>query len=312
MPTDDGPLVSTAWLAEHLNDPDLRIVDVRWHSRYENGKGISFDDRDGYLEGHIPGAVFVGMIADLSDPEHPVADMLVAPEAFSQVMERLGIGNDTLVVAYDNMGLPLGSARLWWALSYYGHDRVRVLDGGLRQWLADGRPLSSEEPKVQTANFTAKLRSSWIADKQTVVAALDDPGTLIIDCLSQEQYSGEDGKALWGPRAGHIPGAINIPALANIDPELADATSEQRTQLLKERTSFTFSPEQMLARLYEGAGVTPDREVITYCGRGFAASCGLLALKAIGHDNVRLYDGSWSEWSADLELPAEVGKGDGS
>jgi thiosulfate/3-mercaptopyruvate sulfurtransferase len=127
-----SPLVTADWLAAHLEDSDVRIVDVRWRSQYENGRGISVDDHDGYLAGHIPGAVFAGMIADLSDPQHPIPDMLVGPEQFARVMARLGIGNDTLVVAYDNMGFPLGSARLWWALSYYGHDGVRVLDGGLR------------------------------------------------------------------------------------------------------------------------------------------------------------------------------------
>jgi thiosulfate/3-mercaptopyruvate sulfurtransferase len=131
-----SPLVTTEWLAAHLDDPDVRIVDVRWRSRYENGRGISLDDHEGYLAGHIPGAVFVGMIADLSDPHHPVPDMLAQPEQFARAMSRSGIGDDTLVVAYDDMGFPLGSARLWWALSCYGHDRVRVLDGGLREWRA--------------------------------------------------------------------------------------------------------------------------------------------------------------------------------
>lgn len=306
QPDESGPLVSTQWLVEHLDDPDLRVVDVRWRSRYENGRGISFDDRDGYLAGHIPGAVFAAMIADLSDPDYPVPDMLARPEPFAAAMGRFGIGNDTLVVAYDNMGLPLGSARLWWAQSHYGHDRVRVLDGGLRQWQNEGRPLSTDVPSVEPGTFTASPSGDWIADKQQVVAALDDPDTLIVDCLSQEQYSGADSNDLWGPRPGHIPGAVNVPAVANIDPELGAATSAERERLLKNRQSFTFSSRAVLAALYEDVGVTPGRPVITYCGRGFAASCGLLVLKVLGHENVRLYDGSWSEWSIDPELPSEV------
>lgn len=308
QPDKSGPLVSTEWLAQHLDDPGLRVVDVRWRSRYENGRGISFDDREGYLTGHIPGAVFAGMIEDLSDPDHPVPDMLIGPELFEEAMRRLGIGNSTMVVAYDNMGLPLGSARLWWALSYYGHDRVRVLDGGLRQWEGEGRTLSTEVPSVRPAVFTARPRPDWIADKQQVVAALDDPDILLIDCLSREQYSGA-GENLWGPRPGHIPGAVNVPALANLGPELANVTSAERERLLQNRRSFTFSPGDVLAALYHGAGVIPDRPVITYCGRGFAASCGLLALKVLGHRNVRLYDGSWAEWSVDPELPSEVSNG---
>lgn len=302
-----SPLVSTEWLANHLDDPDIRIVDVRWRSRYENGKGISFDDREGYLEGHIPGAVFVGMVGNLSDPAHPVPDMLVQAAPFAEVMGNLGVANDTLVVAYDNMGLPLGSARLWWALSYYGHDRVRVLDGGLRQWQAEGRPVSTDVPSIEPAVFTANPRPEWIVHKHDVAAALDDPDTLIIDCLSREQYSGDGGGDLWGPRPGHIPGAVNVPALANIDPALGMATSAEREQLLKNRQSFTFAAPDILATLYGEVGLTSHRKVITTCGRGFAAACGLLALRILGHENVSLYDGSWSEWSADQDLPCEVG-----
>lgn len=301
-----SPLVSTEWLAQHLDDPLMRVVDLRWRSRYEDSRGISADDREGYLEGHIPGAVFAGMIGDLSDPDHSIPDTLVQPEAFAEAMSRLGIGNDTYVVAYDNMGVPLGSARLWWALSYYGHDRVGVLDGGLRQWQSEGRPLSRDVPSVEPAAFTPKPRPDWIADKQDVVAALDNPDTVIIDCLTQDQYRGTGGSHLWGQRAGHIPGAVNVPSLANIDPKLATATAAEREQLLKSNRSFTFSPEETLAALYKDAGVTPERQVITYCGRGFAASCGLLALKVLGHENVRVYDGSWTEWSADKDLPVEV------
>jgi len=304
---DRSPLVSTEWLANHLDDGDIRIVDVRWRSRYENGKGISFDDREGYLEGHIPGAVFAGMIGDLSDPDHPVPDMLVQAEPFGEVMGNLGIGNDTLVVAYDNMGLPLGSARLWWALSYFGHDRVRVLDGGLRQWQAEGRPISTDMPSVASAVFNASPRPNWLAQKHQVVTALDDPDTLIIDCLSREQYRGDGGGDLWGPRPGHMPSAVNVPALANIDPKLGTATSAERERLLNDRQSYVFAAPEILAKLYGEAGVTPGRKVITTCGRGFAAACGLLALKILGHENASLYDGSWSEWSADPDLPCEVG-----
>ena len=146
QPPDASPLVRTAWLADHLDHPDVRVVDVRWRARYAAGRGISADDEAGYVAGHIPGAAFVGMVRDLADPQSDVPDRLVPPARFAQVMERLGIGNHTLVVAYDDMVLPLSAARLWWALSYYGHARVRVLDGGLRRWRAEGRPLSTEVP----------------------------------------------------------------------------------------------------------------------------------------------------------------------
>jgi thiosulfate/3-mercaptopyruvate sulfurtransferase len=293
-------------LASHLSDRDLRVVDVRWRSRYENGRGISFDDYDGYLAGHIPGAVFAGMIADLSDPRHPVPDMLAAPEQFAQVMGRLGIGNDTMVIVYDNMGFPLGSARLWWALSYYGHDRVRVLDGGLRTWQAEDRPISTDVPTPEPAIFAPRVRPGWKASKEDVLAAIGRPGTVIVDCLTPELYCGGGERHLWGQRAGHIPGAVNVPYMANIDPAMAAVTAAERERMLASGRSFTFGSPETLTSLYANAGVTPDREVITYCGRGYAGACGLLALKLLGYERARLYDGSWAEWSADPTLPAEV------
>jgi len=303
---DSSPLVTTEWLASRLSDPGVRVVDVRWRSRYENGRGISFDDHDGYLAGHIPGAVFAGMIADLSDPRHPIPDMLVGAEEFARVMGRLGIGNDTSVIAYDNMGFPLGSARLWWALSYYGHDRVRVLDGGLRTWRAEGRPLSTDVPSPTQVAFTPRVRPEWQASKEDVAAAIGRAETVIVDCLTPELYRGGGERHLWGQRAGHIPGAVNVPYMANIDPELAAVTAAERERMLASGRSFEFGSPEALARLYMDAGVTPEREVITYCGRGYAGACGLLALKLLGYERARLYDGSWAEWSADPSLPAEV------
>ena len=155
-----SPLVQTEWLAAHLDDADLRIVDVRFRSRTRQGRGNLVDDRDGYAAGHIPGAVFVGTVTELSDPQHPIPDMLVRPELFAEVMGRLGIGDNTLVVAYDGMGLPLAAARLWWALSYYGHDRVRVLDGGLHKWQVEGRPLSLNAGRsARTLGVLAEARA---------------------------------------------------------------------------------------------------------------------------------------------------------
>lgn len=301
-----SPIVSTTWLAAHLGDSGLRIIDVRWQSRYENGRGISFDDRDGYRAGHIPGAVFAGMIADLSDPAHPVSDMLAPAERFAAAMGRFGVDSETLVVAYDNMGFPLGSARLWWALNFYGHKKVRVLDGGLRQWVNEGRSLSKETPHVQATTFTASPTSGWLANKKDVCDALGKTDTVIVDCLTPELYQGQGDRHLWGQRPGHIPGAVNVPYLANIDSTLADVTAAERAQILSERRDFTFSSPAKLAALYAAAGISDEKQVITYCGRGYAAACGTLALKVLGHRNVRLYDGSWAEWSADMNLPAEI------
>jgi thiosulfate/3-mercaptopyruvate sulfurtransferase len=246
------------------------------------------------------------MIAELSDPEHRVPEMLAPPERFGAAMSRLGVGRETLVVAYDNIGFPLGSARLWWGLNYYGHDKVRVLDGGLRQWVSEGRVLTTEIPHVQATTFAAAPTSAWLASKQDVCDALGQRGTVLIDCRTPELYQGRGDRHLWGRRPGHIPGAVNVPYLANVDPALAKATSAERTRILGERRDFTFSSPQKLAALYAAAGISNDRRVITYCGTGYAAACGMLALKVLGHGDVRLYDGSWAEWSADPSLPAEI------
>ncbi len=299
-----SPLVQTEWLAEHLDDPNLRVVDARWKPRVENGQGISADDYEGYLDGHVPGAVFVGMLNDLSDRNNPTSDMLAPPEQFAAVMSRLGIGYDTLVVAYDNIGPPAVAARLWWALSYYGHQRVQVLDGGLRKWRAEGRAISTDIPTPEPATFTARPQKGWLASKEEVLASLGKPGVTIVDCLFPELYNSSDGH-LWGRRPGHIPGAVNVPYFANIDPGLADAAAEDRDKVLASDHPLTFGSAQSLTELYGNAGVTPDQEVITYCGLGYAAACGMLALKLLGHERVRVYDGSWTEWSSDPNLPLE-------
>jgi thiosulfate/3-mercaptopyruvate sulfurtransferase len=303
-----SPLVSAQWLAAHLRDPGLRIVDVRWTLRSVDGGEICGDDRDAYRAGHIPGAVFAGMSTELADPDHAVADMLAPPDRFARVMGRLGIGDDTLVITYDDMGVPLASARLWWALSYYGHSRVRVLDGGLRQWRALGYPISTAVPRIDATTFTPRAQPAWIASRADVVKELGRPGAVILDCLPPERYRGAAAE----PRSGHIPGARNVPYLANIDPALASASSQELEGLLASGRPFTFASNEALAELYEQAGVTPDRAVITYCGRGYAGACGVLALKCLGHEHVRLYDGSWLEWSADSRLPVERGTADGT
>ena len=304
----ESPLISTEWLEENLGREDLRIVDVRWGPSIEDGKGSGRDDHEGYLEAHIPGAVFLPIASELVDPDHPVPDMLIGKTGFEQVMGKLGIGNDTQVVVYDNMGVPVGSARFWWALSYYGHDRVKVLDGGLKQWQLENRPVTTEIPTVEETKFTANPRRDWIATRENVIAASEGSQTLIVDCLSEEQYTGQENP--WGTRAGHVPGAVNVPAVCNLDPALGSASMAERAKLLEKRGSFTYADLKTIEDLYNGKGREPGSEIITYCGRGYAASCGLLALKAIGHKNARLYDGSWADWSSDPDLPVETGKPD--
>jgi thiosulfate/3-mercaptopyruvate sulfurtransferase len=246
------------------------------------------------------------MISDLSDTDHALPDMLASPKQFAEAMSRLGVGSETLVIAYDNMGLPLGSARLWWALNYYGHEKVRVVDGGLRQWQNEWRSTSTAVPVVEPANFEPRPRAGWLATKQDVVESLGRADTVLVDCLTRELYQGRGERHHWGQRSGHIPGAVNVPYLANIDPALAGASAAERERILGQRHSFALPSSEELANLYAPAGISRDKCVITYCGRGYAAACGLLALKVLGHEDARLYDGGWTEWSDDHSLPAEI------
>lgn len=215
-----SPLVATSWLADHLDDDDLRIIDACWKFRDELGQGTAYDDDEDFIREHIPGAVYVGMVSDLSDRQNPIPDMISGPEEFAKTMSRLGVTNDSHVVVYDGSGLPLAAARLWWALSYYGHDKVQVLDGGLQQWKLEQRPLARWRSQAKVSNFQVRPRPEWIARKSDVRAALDNPTIALIDCLPDKLFRGE-GKHIWGARSGHIPGAVNIPAISNLDPELA-------------------------------------------------------------------------------------------
>lgn len=280
-------LVSPEWLADRLDDPSVRVVDARFDLRYgSDGFLEQHPERDAYSVGHIPGAVFVDVMGDLSDPDDPT--VIPPPERFEALISGLGIGNDTTVVLYDGAG-GTWAARLWWALRYHGHDDVRLLDGGYPRWAAEKRSTEAGVVEAQPAKFIAQLRPEMRVTADEVQAALDDGSTCIIDALPEMIYSGEMG--LYPThRTGHIPGALNIPAPDNLDP-----------------TSMTLLPTGDLIRLWERADLSPERRVITYCGGGVYASFALFALHLLGHDNAALYDSSWAEWGADPKRPVETG-----
>src|SRR5581483_1365929 len=202
-----GTLADGDWLEAHLDDPRVRIVDIRGYVKTTDlGGGRQHADYlgapDEYAAGHIPGSVFVDWTTDIVDPDNPVKAQIAPPDRFAAAMERLGIGDETDVVAVDHTGGHFAT-RLWWALRYHGHDRAAVLDGGFNLWRSEGRPLTTDATPPRLASFTPRLRPALRVEAEEVAAAIDSPEMLIVDARDAEQYRGATRR---GPRGGHIPG----------------------------------------------------------------------------------------------------------
>lgn len=283
---DDWPLVETDWVAAHLADPAIRIVDVRGTIRpVDAPKPWYGSKREDYAAGHIPGAVYLDWLADLLDPAAPIQMTVAKPDALAALLGRLGIGDEHTVIAYDHNAHI--APRLWWVLNYYGHPAVKVLNGGFPKWVAEGRPVTPAVPAHPPATFTIRVRPEWRVSSKEVLEALGDPAIQLVDCRSPREYRGEVGR---GNRKGRIPGALNVPA-----------------NTLVEGEHKTFKSPEALRDLYEAAGLAPDRRIITYCNAGVSASVGLLALKMAGFPDTANFAGSWYEWEDDLENPIQIG-----
>lgn len=278
-------LVSTAWLADHLEA--VRVVDIRGHVRpATEPEPHYFNHYDDYLQAHIPGAVFVDWVREITNPDDPRHAQIAKPERYAAVMSRLGVGDDTFVVAYDDAD-GMFAARLWWSLHYYGHEKVAVLDGGWNKWVAEGRPTTSDIPQFAPAHFEPRPNPAIYRNADDVLAALGTRVSLI-DARSPAEYAGEASRA---KRKGHIPGAVNVP----------------RTSLVS--AEGTLLPPDQLRATFAAAGVDdPAQPLITYCNGGVSASYAMLALRAAGFTNVAVYDGSWKDWGNDDEKPVEVRK----
>jgi thiosulfate/3-mercaptopyruvate sulfurtransferase len=280
-------LVDTEWLAAHLDDPRVRVLDCTTHlpplpdfSLYTVVPG-----REDFEKAHIPGAQFLDIEHDVSTPHPRLHFMLPSAQVFAAAMSRLGIGDDTLVVAYATAN-HWWATRLWWMLRVFGHDRAAVLDGGLQKWQREGRPTQSGPARsLPAASFTARYRPELVADKDDVLRAIGARAVCTVNALRPEQHAGTGG-VHYG-RRGHIAGSINIAAVQHLNPD------------------NTFKPAAELSELFRPA--LASREVVTYCGGGIAATSVAFLLAMLGYDAVKVYDNSLTEWAADPSLPMQTG-----
>ena len=273
--------VSTEWLAEHLNDRDLVVVDGSWY--------LPAMSRDGFKEyqaAHIPGAVYFD-IDEISDHGTGLPHMLPPPEAFVLHMRRLGIGDGAQIVVYDGAGL-FSAARVWWTFRVFGAKDVFVLEGGFPKWRAEGRPTEAGMISRSPAKFAVKLDAKLIADLDRVEQALASSGMQVVDVRPEARFRGEAPEPRPGVRSGHIPGSRNVPS----------------TELVAD--GVLASPEKIRAALAAG-GVDPDRPVIASCGSGVSAAVLWLALDSIGKPPQALYDGSWADWGSRADKPVATG-----
>ncbi len=272
-------LVSTAWLAEHLGEPDLVPVDC---SFFLSSSGR--DARAEYLAAHISGARFLD-IEEVADKANPAPHMLPSADAFGQAMAELGIGRDDRIVVYDNSPLRT-AARGWFMLRHFGAERVAILDGGLQKWRAEQRSVESGEPAPRQARFEAVERPREVVTKQDIMSGVGVP---ILDARGRARFEGSEPEPRPELVSGHIPGARNLPdaSLYNDD--------------------GTFRSEAEIRRAFAEAGVDPERPFVATCGSGVTANSLIFAARRLGNRDTGLYDGSWSEWGADPATPKATG-----
>lgn len=276
-------LVSTEWLANELDAPDLRIVDATLFL-----PGTPRDAAAEYAQGHIPGATFLDL-PSLADPEDPTPGMLPPDALMTARMQALGIDGDSRIVVYDNSPVH-SAARAWWMLRIYGVGaRAAILDGGLPKWLAEGRPTEGGTPTPPAGNAVARLDRAHVRDKAAMLANLESGAAQVIDARGKGRFTGEEAEPRPGMASGHIPGSLNLPSSALFD---ADNRMKQGDAL---RDAF------------DTAGVDWSRPVVTTCGSGVTAAILLAGLETLGKHDVALYDGSWSEWGFDPATPKATG-----
>lgn len=276
-------VVETEWLADHLSSPDLIVLDGSWHLPTEKR-----DAKAEYLAEHIPGALFFD-IDEFSDEKSSLPHMLPSTVKFASRMKKMGIGDGARIVVYDTTGI-FSAARVWWTFRAMGHQDVAVLNGGLRKWKAEGRPLDDGTPAKRSERHYSPLQNTEIIrDLDDMKALLKKSGAQIVDARPTGRFEGRDPEPRPGLRSGHIPGSKSIPSQSLLNPD------------------GTFKSPDELAALFKAVGIDVKRPVVTTCGSGVTASMLALALAVVGQTNAAVYDGSWAEWGQDNGLPIATG-----
>ena len=281
--TTTDPLVSTEWLAEHLKDANVKLLDATFKL-----PGVLPLPKDDYLAAHIPGAVYFDVDA-VSDHSNPLPHMYPSAEQFGRDVGHLGISNADTVVLYDAGGWVAGP-RAWWMFLSHGHSNVRILNGGLKKWRAEGRATESGEVKPKPATFKASYDAKRVRSMQQLIANVESRAEQVIDARPAERFEGRAAEPRAGIRSGHIPGARNVPYAG-----LFNAATGEMKPLDDLRAAFT------------GAGVKLDAPIVTSCGSGVSAGVLTLALYRLGVTDTALYDGSWSEWGQEKGPPIATG-----
>ena len=282
--TTDDPLVSTDWLAAHIDDPKVRVIDASFKL-----PGVLPLPKDDYLKAHIPGAVFFDVEA-VSDHANPLPHMYPDDAHFAREVAALGISSDDTVVAYDSGGW-VAAPRAWWMFLSFGHRNVKVLNGGLKKWEAEGRPTHSGEVTAKASGkFQAKLDPAFVRSKQQLVGNLETRLEQLIDARPRARFEGTAVEPRPGLRGGHIPGSRSVPYAG-----LFDANTGTMKSLDQLREAFS------------GAGVDMTKPIVTTCGSGVSAAVLTLALYRLGVRGSALYDGSWSEWGMPDGPPVATG-----
>lgn len=284
-------LVSTDWLDEQINDPELRIFECTAYLHYlPPGQDAPYrveSGRKDYARGHIAGAGFFDIQGELSDASSPAHLRFTAlpADALASAFGRRGIGDGCRVVLYSR-GRNVWATRVWWLLRSIGFDTAAVLDGGWEKWEREGRAVSTEEPAFPPATLTPRPRDGLFVDRQAVLEAMDEPGTCLINALEADLHRGDNPR--YG-RPGRIPSSVNVPSATLIDPD-----------------TNTFLSDEEAASIFRDVGAEPGGRTVLYCGGGIAATLDAFVLSRLGYEDLAIYDASMSEWARDESLPIET------